>query len=316
MITLGQLKTEITYFVAKQGINSRIPLWANLAATKIVNRRPFWWNIRKDSVTTEDGVAEYFFSSEVSDLKIKWFGDESGTFREIKKVPLDSIYRYDSTPTDEGTPEFWAPVGIHHVTANNESDVVTVVSSSASDSQYVIVRGKVSGILRYEQITLNGTAPVDGTLTWDEGTIESVTLSAAGVGVVTATTGTTTITSIAPGYQRTEAAKFRLWRVPGEVLTLPYVFYKKVNVGVKDSDVIDLPDSALEALILGTEYYAHKNNGSIDRALQIKQQFYAEIDELYSISNQEHAMQVGKDFVNKSMVIERLPEYITGSVTA
>lgn len=319
MITLGLLKTEFTSLLVNQTISTRIADWAHWTVADILSSYDFWWNKKKGSFSTTSGTAEYFLNHRVQGKQISWMGDESNQGREIVEVPLEHIYKYDSTPTDTGDPEVWAYVEQAEVQASNASGTSTAVSSSASDSGItVVIWGQVSSVDRYETISLNGTttATPSSALTWTADSVRSVSLSQACVGVVTVTVGGTTVATIPPGLQRVQCPRIRLWRVPGSTLALPYIFYQKPMKAINDGDIIDIPDMGFEALRLGIEYIGHKNNGDIDFARAVKQEYKEAKAELFSRSNRE-LNQIKKKNFNQSPpgVPFILPRTISGSVS-
>ena len=83
----------------------------------------------------------------------------------------------------------------------NAAGVVSVVSSDAADTtQTVTVAGLVGGTPTTDVISLTGTTPAAGAVSFDRGTITGVTLSAGAAGTVTLTdSGATTLLTAAPG---------------------------------------------------------------------------------------------------------------------
>lgn len=318
MITLGLFKTEFAEFLANSNIATRLPEWIYWAGIDLISSHDFWWNKKKSSFTTAASTAEYFLSPRVNGKQISWMGDESNQTKEITEVDLEWIYRTDSSPTDTGEPIHWAYVEQSEVQAANTSSTISIVSSSSADSGIAVtIRGKVSGIDRYEVLSLNGTSAVVGTLTYDADSIESINLETKCTGVVTATTGATTIASIPPGLQRLLCPRIRLWYVPSETLTIPYIYYQRFNKPVNDSDIIDLPDNALKALMSGIEYYGHKNNGDVQLASEARSRFEEDKQQLYSWSTRELNKVRMKKFGSSVSNADKwnLPRIISATVT-
>lgn len=246
-------------------------------------------------------------------------GDESNQGREIDEVPLEHIYRYDSTPTDTGDPEVWAYVEQAEVQASNIAGTSSAVSSSNSDQSItVVIWGQSSSVDRYETISLSGTstATPSSALTWTADTVRSVSLSQACTGVVTVSVGGTAVVTIPPGLQRVQCPRIRLWRVPGSTLTLPYIYYQKPLKAINDGDIVDLPDMAFEALRLGIEYIGHKNNGDIDYARMIYDDYRQAKFDLHSRSTRELNQVIKKDFHRSPPGVPFiLPRTISGSVS-
>lgn len=320
MITLGDLKTELKYFSANQTISSRISNWAYWATTRILaTPYNFWWNQDKQDLTTVDGTAEYYLSYRCNPNKLFYFFDTTLQNGTIDKVDLEKIYKYDSTPTDEGDPINWALVGNYGVQADNDNSVVTVVSSLTSDvSQTVCVHGKSSDVDVVEELSLNGTTSVSGSITFDENSIWQVTLNTECVGYITVTTtgtSTTTIAQIPSGQKRIQCPKIRLWRVPSDARTLSYIFGKNPLKTTKDSDIIDLPDEAFDCLLTGVLHLAHKNNGDIDYSRTLEGDFYGKIQDLINWAEATKSQEMDFCKRSSSKPVFSLPRTITYTVT-
>lgn len=269
MITIGLLKTELPEFLANSSLGSRINDWVYWVLADILSSpSKFWWNKKKADLTTVNGTAEYFLSTRVNGWDVLWMGDTAREGTEIEKGDLESIYRFDSTPTDSGDPILWAPVELSSVEASNTATTSSAVSTSTSDLSIVVtIRGQVSSKERYETISLNGTtsATPASPLTWDADTVHSVTLSTGPVGAVTVTIGNV-VAVIPPNHVRVQSPRIRLWRVPGSALTLPYIFYQRALKPISDNDIVEIPDAGMNALLEGVLYWGYKNNGDIDFA--------------------------------------------------
>jgi len=319
MITLGLLKTELVQFMVNQTISERVPNWVYWVVNDILSSPyKFWWNKKKGSLTTTDGTAEYFLNHRVNNWDVLWMGDEARQGFEIKPTDLEKIYKFDSTPTDEGDPVVWAPVNLVSVQASNTATTASAVSSSTADlSVNVIIRGQVSNIERYESISLNGTTTATATspLTWTADSVYSVSLSAACTGAVTVTIGNV-VAVIPPGLQRIQCPRIRLWRVPGDTLTLPYIYYQKAMKPVADGDIVDIPDFAMDTLLKGLFYWGHRNNGENQLAQSTWNEYLVSKDKLRSISQGQIAQDNKKEWaVSQGDVPYTLPRTITATVT-
>lgn len=305
-------------FMVNQTISTRVADWVYWVMKDILKTpSKFWWNKKQTTLTTVDGTAEYFLSHRVSGADIIWMGDNDRQGFEIQKTTLERIYRYDSTPTDEGDPVVWAFVDQSEVQASNTAATISVVSDNAADTAMTLtVRGQVSGIERYENVTLNGLTPAVGSLTFTADTITSCSLSANCVGVVTVTTGATTIVSIPPGLQRIQCPRIRLWRVPGSVLTLPYIYYQKAMKPINAGDIVDIPDEGFDALLKGLFYWGHKNNGDTREAEGSLQEYQIAKRELISWSQHEPTKVDKKYWPQRAGDLQpSLPRLIVATVT-
>ncbi len=319
MLTLGTIRTQFTNFLANQGVSNLVGDWVYWSLCDLFKtEHKFWWNKRRTSFATVDGTAEYFLSSDVWGKDILWMGDESVQGKVIVEKDLEDIYAYDSTPTEEGEPFCWALVNQAHVQSSNTATTSSAVSSSDSDmSIQVTIRGRVSGNERVEQIQLNGTtaATPSSALNWDADSIYSVTLASVCTGVVTVTVGNN-ISVIPPGELRVECLRIRLHYVPGEVLTIPYIYYKRPRRLVNDGDIVDIPDFAIPCLLKKIEYWGHINNGDIDFAQMANDEYKREKMELISASRQELTRST-KKYWNESIGSPKffLPRTINAEVT-
>lgn len=319
MITLGQLKTHFAGFAANQNISAKISDWAYWVVSNILaTPQKFWWNKKKTSLTTVASTPEYFLDPRINGRDILWMGDESRQGFEICEKPLEEIYRYDSTPTDEGNPTFWALVNQAEVQDLNTATTSSAVSTDGSDlSGTVLIRGKVSGKDRFETISLNGTTPAtpSSPLTWDADSITSVSLSDAPVGAITVTVGNV-VAVIPPGHQRIQAPRIRLWRIPGDVLTLPYIFYQKPLRMVADSDILQIPEAGFDCVLKGMLYWAYLNNGDVDFAQAKWGEFLQAKKDFISWSQNELNKKQEKSWPRDRKDIPfRLPRTINATVT-
>jgi len=316
VITLGTLKTIFTNALANEGVSDLIGDWVYLTEIEILNTtHKYWWNKRKDDFDTVDGTGEYFLSSDVWGKDILWMGDEDIQGKEIVETDLETIYSYDSTPTDEGEPFLWALVNSPHVQASNTATTSSAVSSSNSDlSITVTIRGKVSGNHRVETISLNGTttATPSSALTWDADSVYEVQLSSVCVGVVTVTIGTS-VAVIPPGELRVECPRIRLYYVPGDARTIPYIYYRRPRKMTADAQIIEMPDSIIPCFMKGIEYWGHFNNGDLDFARAAKEEFMGLKQEAINLSSQQLKQEKRKYWDNS---VGKVPFYLPRTIDA
>ena len=317
MITLSTIKSELKLFHVNQTIGSRVNDWVYWVLCDIVASNDYWWNKKTATLTTVSGAAEYFLNHRVNMKQLKRFYDTTNN-NVIDEVPLEDIYSYDPTPTETGTPTKWAFINQAEVQAvASSAATVSVVSGSTADlSQKVVIRGLVSGIERIEELTLNGTTAVAGTLTWAAGEIESCVLSATCTGTITVTSSATTIVAIPPGYLRIQCPKIRFQLVPNGTYSLTYIFYQTPVRPSSDNDIIDLPDEAFKALRYGLEEIGHYNNGDIDFSSAASRK-YAEAKRELAIWSQRNLNQNEvKDYATAAPTGYRWPPTITYVVSS
>jgi len=315
MITLSLLKSELPEFLVNDSLASRLPEWIYWVQRDLVNYYDWWWNKEKTSFTTVASQAEYILDHRVDGKKIKWMGNEDDRRDAMKEVNLENIYQTDSTPTDSGTPDWWAFVKQTEISKDNSiAAVLSVVSTSAADTMKVVVRGKVSGLEDSEEVDLTGVSSNPGSKVWDANSLESVTLASASAGTITATVSTDTIVELSPGMLRKQSPRIRLWRVPGSAIVIPYIFHKKPLKVTKEGDIIDIPDEAFRALIKGVLEWGYRNNGDVDFAQQMRAEYEDEKKKLRSRAEKEFDSDRRKLFGRPSTRLAfRLPRTLNGT---
>lgn len=318
MIPVSTIQTEAKSFLKNQTVSTQVLTWIYLSLSEILAAHDYWWNKKKTSFATVASTPEYILDHRIQGKQISWMGDEDNQTKEITECTLEQIYSFDSTPTDTGDVSNWAYVNKTEVQAiTTSAGAVTVVSSSTADtSASVVIRGRVSSVERIETLALNGTTNVVGTLSFDADGIESITLTSECTGVITATGSTATLVKIPPGYLKIESPRVRLHYVPSEVLTIPYIFHQKPIKPSSTSDIIDIPDYAMDALLTGVEKYGHRNNGDFDLSFKTHEIFLKKIQDLWVRSKRELNIVHRKDFTRSGdKMVFTLPRTVTYTVT-
>jgi hypothetical protein len=126
------------------------------------------------------------------------------------------------------------------------TSVVTILSSSTSDSSAgVTIRGESGGVERYESLTLNGTTPVIGTISFSR--IISVSKDIT-VGSITVTCNSQTIAVIEPERKVVRYKLIRFMPIPSSAttVTIPYHIVPLPLSQDDDVPLIDI-DDCLEA---------------------------------------------------------------------
>ena len=285
--------------------------------TDIIGKAEFWWNQANDTFDTVDGQAEYFLNNRVFMDKVWGMFDEDNEWPLIKK-DISKFYAYDPTPTDEGDAHFWAYVSQESCQAvPAAAGVMTVVSSNNSDTSInAVLKGKVLNVENYEILTLNGTSTVTGTTSWDASVPVSINLESTAAGLVTFTRGVT-MAQIPAGHLRVLRPRIRLYQVPGTTGdTIRYHFYKRSIPLVSDYEIVDLPDIAFKALRYGVEEIAYFLVGKLQASNNAFEKYRSACDELVSISERDIAGNEIKNVKETVPYAYRLPEIISGTVTA
>lgn len=318
MLTYLSLKNEYANVLVNLNIATRLNDWIYWVLVDILSEYDYHWNQKSDTITTASGTAEYFLNMRCGTILDEMFDETNNNI--IYKTDLMKMYREEPTPTETGTPNKWAYVREDEVQGvTTAASVVTLSSSSAADTSIVVVvRGRVSGVDRYEEVTLNGTNSVATTLSFDAGTIESIVLSGAAVGIVTATatSGTITLAQIPVGYLRVQCPRIRFWYVPGSALTIRYFYQQKAVRPYRDNDIIDIPDVAFKALRYGIEEIGHINNGDQDYAQAAQGKYAKAKHDLFLWSTRYLKTDEIKDYRPNAAFGFRLPDVITGSIVA
>lgn len=162
------------------------------------------------------------------------------------------INRHIVDKTESGDPFVATPVGkIGILAAMPSSSVITIVSSSTSDiTQTVRVRGySAAGVPIDESISLNGTTPVAGAITFSAlaGAEPFFSKSGDTVGTITIKSGSTTIAALGPREFEAFYNKWLLWPQPNTANSLYFTVKKKIQLLTQAEDVPEINgiDSAL-----------------------------------------------------------------------
>ena len=258
MMTLGDVKTFMSSVTVNQGLAAAGSIMGNIAhwvVNDIYTTAEFWWNQDEDTFDTVDGQSDYFLNNKVMGNKVWGMYDQDNDRKIHKLDSLQEIYDRDPTPTDEADPRYWAYVRKASCQAvPAAAGTISISSTNASDSGDFVIRGKVSGIERYEILGVQGTTAVNGSLSWDANEPLMMNLEQAGNGLLTATVGAITVAQIPPGHLRVLRPQIRLDKVPGTTGdTIRYFFYKRSVPLISDSELVDLPDMAFRAFRYGCE---------------------------------------------------------------
>ncbi len=318
MMTLGDMKDLMATATVNQALraqNSILGKIVHWVVTDIINTADFWWNQDTDTFVTVASTADYFLNNRVNLDKISIMVNETNNNPIIKK-PLTFFYDIDPTPTETGSPGFFAYIGQEECIAlPTDAGVVTVNSSSANDTSEVIFKGKSNGIETYDVVNLNGTSDVIGSVSFDASLPINVNLETACSGLVTATRGVT-IAQIPKKHLRVQRTRIKLGPVPDAADTFRYWFYKRSLPLVNDSDLVDLPDVAFKALRSGVEEVCHFLTGKSQASALAFKKYEEDIRKLVSVSERDVAGNEIKDYKEKIPFSARLPESIDFTVSA
>jgi len=166
--------------------------------------------------------------------------------KEIKEIDYQALISKNiSNFSSSGTPEQYSILEDKIQNQPTSSSILTIVSSSASDTtQSIFVRGISSGSETYETVALNGTSSASTTNSYTR--IISISKDTVSSGIVTATSnsGAVTIVSISPVITTPFFKKIAFHYVPASVITISIPYYVKPSPMIDDNDypIIDIAD--------------------------------------------------------------------------
>lgn len=195
---------------------------------------------------------EYILPIQSGHRMFMWHREEGYPYQLIY-VPDQTFYEQGVQDTTTGVPTHYRMWGEDMVRQQLlEASVITVVSSSASDTtQQVTIFGTVSGYPDYETINLNGTTNAVGTKSFT--TVERIAKDASTTGRITVTgnSGNCTL-AVLPVGDTTAGILYRkiqLYPLPDTVFDINIQYYKDVYRLVNDDDIHELGQEFDEAII-------------------------------------------------------------------
>ena len=218
---------------------------AQIAVQRAVNR--VWnartWTFRQKRVTfsTSSGQSLYALPKEIAEPYS--ILSSVSPFR-LFSVDEDLFDMKIPNPQSTGNPQIITL--FDHIGVENQpssASVITVVSSSSSDtSQTIVVRGTVNGEDDVEEISLNGTSNAAGTKSFTA--ITAISKSDVTVGRVTVTTnsGAVTNVTIAPQEKTPFFRRARLYPEPDSTITITVKHYSQPPILTKAYDTTQIPD--------------------------------------------------------------------------
>lgn len=265
----------------------------NTLIGKWINRRYFqclryvnWDAINPSySVTLVAGTQDYALPRDFGKAVYAVDATNNFTYEEVR---FDDLAGNPSGIYQQGGANkytiYESPVAVQPTSAS----VVTVVSSSASDSSAAVtIRGLVGGVETFETITLNGVTPANGSLSFTY--ISSVSKDLT-VGSVTVTCNSQTVAVIEPERKVVRYKLIRFMPIPSEArtVTIPYHINPLPMSQDDDVPVIDI-DDCLEAGARadGWRYKRQGQKASVEEAN------YQSLmsDYVYSIENKPNMIQ-------------------------
>lgn len=189
------------------------------AVKRVWNAKQWGFKYRRTTFPTVASQEAYILPRSVGEI----YGLRSSTSPyQMSVVREDDFDKAVPDPISTGNPmcaRLFEMVGIDE--QPSAASTVSVVSSDTSDTtQKVLVKGLVSGYVDTEELSLNGTTPVNGSKSFSE--ILAVTKSAETVGRVTLTSNAGAVTNIVLGSQdkTVRLRKIRLYPIPSSAVTI------------------------------------------------------------------------------------------------
>ena len=198
------------------------------------------WLRRKDSFSTVSGTEDYVLPRDVDRVAILY---QETTPIKLHQVTDRRFYAADAKRDETGNPKLyrlWEVSGVSTKLA--AADTIDIVSSSASDSGdselAITIWGYVSGILRSETYTLNGTTTVSGSLTFDADDIfVSKQKNTTGTVTITENSESATLVVLAPQDRNPLFKVVSLYPIPDSAITMYVEYWTRIRELTADSDV-------------------------------------------------------------------------------
>lgn len=226
------------------------PAWA----TKGYNHN--WsFNRRKDNFDTEEDVETYQLPRDLDKISIIRQTDSP---TKIKYYPDEIFYKMIPNPTATGNPRcyrIWEEEGV--ATRLTTADTIDIVSSSASDGstfKVSIVGYDVNGIKQSEELSLNGTTAVTGTLTYAANRPLRISKSAKTTGKITITehSGGTTLVILGKEERSPRFKVIGLYPIPDDAITIYLEYFTRIRRLINDTDVPDIDNKWIWVVREGT----------------------------------------------------------------
>ncbi len=311
LLNLATLRTELgTRLRATSTISSsQKDLWLNLAQYDVATATDPQNLLINSQITSVVGQYKYFPS--IPFLRITSVKNITHE-QHLDPASTNDIDQWDPSRNETGTPShFISNAGLEYVRAQPTSaGTISIVSSSANDlTQKVYIRGVVSGVERWERLTLNGTTSVPGTLSFDAATdvlptIYMVAKSVATTGVITVTRGAVTLAVLAPDYLAEERQPLELWVTPSTASDVYTVRgYRSPRPMFNAEDFPDFPHFYHELVLIGAVIRGHRSLFRFNEANEIFRHEWAPKIQQFVGEQANHR-------ANKPLVIQGSPSMI------
>ena len=193
------------------------------AVDRIWNAKQWSFKMRDYSFATVAGQSSYPLFPDCGEI---YTLKSSQHPYNIPIIGFTTFNKYVPDQTESGAPYIGVLTEQNGIMAQPATaGVVSISSTSASDTtQKVVAKGVVGGAyVAVEELSLAGTAPVSGSVSFSE--LLSVSKSDTTAGVVTATIGATTVAKLWPGQKTSHTRHLKLYPTPDAAYTITASYF-------------------------------------------------------------------------------------------
>ena len=253
----SEIVSNINDRVQESGVDDMIKDLINQVLMEIQN--PGWaftpsrthhhlWNFnrRKTTFSTVADQEDYRLPRDMESIGLI---RQTTSPNKLIQVDDQTFFRLIPNPTAKGNPFYyrlWEDVGL--ATALSTDDTITIVSDSTSDitSYYVSITGyeTANGIRTSEQLTLNGTTNVNGSITFKANKRIVISKSRTTNGTITIkeTTSGTTLLTLGPQDQSPRFKVMGMYPIPSAAITMYLEYFTRIRLLYTDTDSPDFDE--------------------------------------------------------------------------
>jgi hypothetical protein len=251
-LNLSALRSDVREQLHDSNLSTtHIDRWTNLAQSEVVRAMDPDYYLEELSLTLTATQAVYGVA--MSMHKMVGVTDVTNN-HPVQATTMEQLDLHDPDRSDTGAVWQYALMGIFGVqTQPSSASTLSIVSSSASDTSVVRVRGVTSNnVIETEAVTLTGTTPVATTLSYT--TVYDFSKTAATVGRLTATSNSGAITNVVMPAEdlSMEFQHLRVWRTPDAADVLRLRYLRRPRALVNPQDAPDVPQRWHELILHGT----------------------------------------------------------------
>lgn len=255
--TFDEMTDHVASIVRDTQIETVIERCLNLTQSEIWTFHNWSFRRRKTTFSTVASQEDYNLDEEVDEILLL---RQRTTSDKILYLPDEVFYSLQADPESQstGTPRYyrlWEETGFSTNLA--AADTIYVSSSDSADGSTFNVRvvGRNSaGLVVAETLTLNGTTAVTSSTTWAAAGLMQISKSSATTGTITCyrTTGSTTLSSIAPEESAPRFKRLSFYPIPSAAITIYLEYFDRLRLLTHDTDVPQIDHKWNWLLIEGT----------------------------------------------------------------